>query len=143
MKKDELCLQTPGQLNELRLSFFPFGRKDFSYIIDDPSVPEDTRSQWERKINERMEDCGCHMAGIGFTIAVIVYIFWIFLGPVQLPELSLAHLWYGLLAATVGLFLGKIVGYLSARAKMDKTMKDIRNEWISQSDFPDSEFANP
>ena len=142
MKKEELCLQGPDQLNELRLSFFPFKRKEFLYIIDDPSLPEDVRSQWELKINERMQDCGCQMAGIGFTIAVIVYVFWIFLGPVQLPELSYAHLWYGLFTAAAGLFVGKIAGFLIARAKMIKTVQEIQKEWTSQSEFPDTEFVN-
>jgi hypothetical protein len=61
----------------------------------------------KKKLNDRMEDCGCQMAGIGFTIAAISYLFWIFLGPVKLSELSLAHLWYSLLTAGVGLILGK------------------------------------
>jgi hypothetical protein len=141
MKKDELCLQNPDQLSGLKLSFFPFGREEISYIIDDPSLPEDTRSQWEHKINERMEDCGCHLAGVGFVISVVAYIIWIFLGPVQLPELSLAHLWYGLLTAAAGLFVGKIVGFSIARSKMIKTVQEIKNEWISYSDFPNSEFV--
>jgi len=142
MKKEELCLQNPDQLSRLRLSFFPFGKGEISYIIEDPRLPEDTRSQWEQKINERMEDCGCHLAGVGFTVAVIAYIGWIFLGPVQLPELSLAQLWYGLLTAAAGLFVGKIVGFSIARSKMVKTIQEIQNEWISQSDLPDSEFVN-
>jgi hypothetical protein len=49
MKKDELCLQNPDQLNELKLNFFPFGNKEVSYVIDDKRLSPDTRSKWKKK----------------------------------------------------------------------------------------------
>jgi hypothetical protein len=142
MIKDELCIQDPYQLTELKLPFFPPGKKEIFYVIDDMRLPADTRSKWEKKINERIEDCGCQMAGVGFTVAAISYILWIFFGPVKLAELSLTHLWYGLLTAGLGLILGKIIGYMTARAKLNRTIQDIRDEWISQSDFQTSDFVN-
>jgi VIT1/CCC1 family predicted Fe2+/Mn2+ transporter len=102
-------------------------------VIDDAEVPEDKRSRWEKELNEKYEDCGCHQAGIGFILGAILYILWIAIGPVRLIDLSYAHLWYGLMTAVIGLAIGKISGFYLARKRFQQTSINIRQNWINTS----------
>ena len=133
MKHPELCLQTPEQLNALKLSVFPFLRKNVTLVIDDTGIPEDHRSRWEKELNERYEDCGCHQAGIGFTLGAILYLLWIVIGPVRLIDLGYRHLWPGLITAVIGLTIGKITGFYLARKRFRQTITKIQQNWTSLS----------
>ena len=88
-----------------------------------------------------MEDCGCHVAGFGFTVAAALYAVWIVVGPIRLAELNLSHLWYGLITVFAGLFAGKFTGYTIARTKLSNTIRQIKEEWSSQADLQPSDLA--
>ena len=133
MKHPELCLQNPEQLNALKLSFFPFLRKDVMLVIDDAGIPEDDRLHWEKDLNEKYEECGCHQAGIGFALGGILYIFWLIIGPVKLIDFSYGHLWYGILTAVIGLTIGKIIGFYLARKRFQQTITTVQQKWTSLS----------
>jgi hypothetical protein len=129
MKKIEHIIQNPEQLTDLKIWPLPFFRPEINLKIEADSIPEEQKKKWENRLKKRMEDCGCELAGMGFTFGAFSYVIWIFAGPTKLIDLNLNHIWQGILAALALLTVGKLIGLRRARRKLDKAVKEIESMW--------------
>jgi len=129
MKKIEYIIQNPEQLTDLKIWPFPFFRPEINLKIESEAIPEEQKTTWEKRLKKRMEDCGCELAGMGFTFGAFSYVIWIFAGPTKLIDLNLNHIWQGILAALALLTVGKLIGLRRARRKLDKAVKEIESMW--------------
>jgi len=129
MKKIEHIIQNPEQLSDLKIWPLPFFRPEINLKIEADSIPEEQKMKWEKRLKERMEDCGCELAGMGFTFGAFSYVIWIFAGPIKLTELNLNNLWQGILAAIILLTIGKLFGLRRARKRLMKAVREIQDTW--------------
>jgi hypothetical protein len=129
MKKIDHIIQNPDQLNKLKTWPFPFFRPEINLKIESDIISEEQKKKWEKRLKERMEDCGCELAGMGFTFGAFGYVIWIFAGPIKLVDLNLNHIWQGIIAAIALLTVGKLFGLRRARKRLDKAIREIWDMW--------------
>ncbi len=135
MKKIEHIIQNPEQLSGLKIWPLPFFRPEINLKIESEAIPEEQKTKWEKRLKERMEDCGCELAGMGFTFGAFSYVIWIFAGPIKLAELNLNHIWQGIIAAIVLLTVGKLFGLRRAGRRLDKAVREIQDMWEELSNI--------
>jgi len=139
MAKNNIQITEPYQLLNITIWPLPFFRPETTISIVSRDVPPDQKKAWEEQLAQRMEDCGCELAGMGFMIGVFAYLLWIGFGPVKLANLNWVHVWQGLLTTIIGLALGKMTGLFRARMRLSRLVGQIQETW--NQDFnasPDS-----
>lgn len=129
MTKSSRVISHPQQLDELGVNLLPFSNSGNSVKLDIDNIPVQQREDWEKKINERVSECGCKWAGMGFLMGTTAYLFWIALGPVKLASLSLHHLGQGIFAALAALIMGKVLGRLKGQRLLKITIAEIQQKW--------------
>lgn len=106
--------------------------------IEDQSVGEETRKQWEARLNRLYFACGCPQGATGTLIALGMFV------AVMLtirPDIgAIGILATGGATTIVGGSLGKIVGLRSAERRLQVEIRDIREEWKRPSDRREEEF---
>jgi hypothetical protein len=128
MPRKPIVIDHPSQLDQL--SAWPWGRVRGTgkVNIQTSAVSEETRENWQDRLNRLQHACGCDKAALGMTLGVVGYLAWLGLDS-GFRNLSLNHLWYGLAAVVLTTGIGKLVGLYSASKKLEATIAEIKDGW--------------
>ena len=143
MADKNILINSYHQLKDIKIWPLPLFRPQTSIKIISRDIPPERQKTWEEQLNQRVTDCGCELAGMGFIAGVVVYLFWIIFGPVRLINLSLNHLWQGLIVAIIGVTIGKILGLLRAQMRLVEVVKNIQEEWQDDADSSENVLPSP
>ena len=129
MKTYNTIIDHPSELNAL--SSFPFSRKrGLGKIVLSEAFQHEDREQLEKDINTHYYACGCNTSAkyllSGLVIGVLLVA-----GTNFLPnyQLNLSPITTILVTTIGGGILGKIVGLLSANAKLKRSIHTVQALW--------------
>jgi hypothetical protein len=100
--------------------------------IESDALDETTRSAWERRLNRAYRACGCGEAALGTIVGLIVAGVWIAVRMADGDRFRLEEWLIILGSAIVGTALGKTVGLLRAKSRLEHLIKEIAAEWKAE-----------
>jgi hypothetical protein len=108
-------------------------------VIADDKVPEQTRRQWERRINRQYFACGCDASALGLIAGVALYLAWMALRPGGFAGTSWIDLGIGFAVVLATAFVGKLVGLARAQRRLNQAIAAIAREWPAEP-WPQGQF---